>query len=78
LSTSDYCPECGKIATSHVVDRIEDYLVAGVVAVLVDAKVRVCDDCDADRSDNVLDAGTLDSAYEKAGWDPESRTFGGE
>lgn len=59
-----YCYKCDKRVTSHIVEREETYPVKGDPTTIM-AKVRICDLCGGDCSDEELEEQTLLAAYDK-------------
>lgn len=61
-----YCDGCDgwvEEAKTHVIKRMESYPVKGGERIPVEARVRVCDTCNTDVSDDVLDGEALQTAY---------------
>lgn len=61
-----YCPYCEAYRKTHVTKKKKEVLkVKGVIVKLYDVDVRLCDRCNHEIYDSVLDGATLDKAYKK-------------
>lgn len=61
-----YCPYCEAYRKTHVTTKKKEVLkVKGVIVKLHNVDVRLCDRCNQEIYDSVLDEATLDKAYKK-------------